>query len=87
MGRASVSVVSNIAEGFGMKSDAHFVRFRRDARGSAEELRVHLEIALHREAITPEQCHSLRDQFAEISRVLSGLIRYLRESNWTDRRR
>lgn len=40
--RASVSVVSNIAEGFEKDSPREFVRFLRIAKGSAGEVRAQL---------------------------------------------
>ncbi|WP_439181610.1 four helix bundle protein [Carboxylicivirga taeanensis] len=43
--RASVSIPSNIAEGFGRKSDGDFSRFLSIALGSSFEVQTQLEIA------------------------------------------
>lgn len=39
--RASVSVMSNIAEGFESRTDAQFINFLATARASAGEVRAH----------------------------------------------
>ena len=44
--RASVSIMANIAEGFGRKSRKEFANFLNMAHGSAAELQSHLYIAL-----------------------------------------
>lgn len=44
--RASVSIMANIAEGHGRRSDKEFANFLNMARGSASEVQSHLYIAL-----------------------------------------
>ena len=44
--RCSVSIPSNIAEGYGRNSDAELSRFLNISRGSAMELKSHLYVAL-----------------------------------------
>ena len=44
--RASVSVPSNIAEGFERHSNKDFIRFLRIAKGSSGELRTQIHIAV-----------------------------------------
>ena len=44
--RASVSVMSNIAEGFESRTDTQFINFLGHAKGSAGEVRSQLYVAL-----------------------------------------
>src|SRR5437763_16866023 len=44
--RASVSIMANIAEGFGRRSDKEFANFLNMAHGSATEVQYHLYVAL-----------------------------------------
>jgi four helix bundle protein len=46
MCRASVSIPSNIAEGFERHSNKEFIRYLRIAKGSSGELRTQIYIAL-----------------------------------------
>ncbi len=79
MQRAVVSIMSNIAEGFERGSKREFSRFLLIAKGSCGELRSQLYIALDAEYITQPQFEGLTSQAAEISRMLSGLHKSLRE--------
>jgi four helix bundle protein len=45
--RCSVSIPSNIAEGFGRNSESEFIRYLNIATGSLFELQTQLEIALN----------------------------------------
>ena len=44
--RASVSIMANIAEGFGRRSDKEFANFLNVAHGSVSEVQSHLYVAL-----------------------------------------
>jgi len=44
--RASVSIMANIAEGFGRRSDKEFANFLNMAHGSVSETQSHLYVAL-----------------------------------------
>lgn len=44
--RSSVSIMANIAEGFGRKSDKEFANFLNYAHGSVAETQSHLYVAL-----------------------------------------
>jgi four helix bundle protein len=75
MRRASVSVPSNIAEGYARQSRTDYLRFLRMARGSLAELETQLILA---EDLGYIQVPSeLRDIRSEADRVLQGLIRSL----------
>jgi len=75
--RASVSVMSNIAEGFERGSDKDVQRFLYMAKGSAGEVRSQLFVALELGYLTAEEFADLRTKAEEVSKVLSGFISYL----------
>ena len=78
--RAAVSVMANIAEGYERGGDKEFVQFLSVAKGSCGELRSHLCVALDQRYLTEAQHRVACDKAMEVSRLLSGLIRYLRQS-------
>ncbi|MGQ0695880.1 MAG: four helix bundle protein [Nitrospiraceae bacterium] len=75
--RASVSIMSNIAEGFERCSDKEFHRFLYIVKGSAGEVRSHLFVALDLGYVTTDEFHDLRSRAEEASKALSGFISYL----------
>lgn len=77
--RASVSVMANIAEGFGRRSDKEFANFLNFAHGSAAECQSHLYVALDIEYLSKAAFDSLYQQFDECSRMIIGLSHHLRK--------
>ena len=75
--RASVSVMSNIAEGFERSADREFRRFLYIAKGSAGEVRSQLFVALDLEYLTSDEFSDLRLKAEEVAKTLSGFITYL----------
>jgi len=75
--RASVSAMSNIAEGFERCSDKEFHRFLYIAKGSAGEVRSHLFVALDLTYLTSDEFSDLRLKAEEVAKALSGFITYL----------
>lgn len=78
MRRASVSVVSNIAEGQGRLTKGEFLQFLGNARGSLFELETQLEIALELRYVSSEVQKKTSEQMAEVRRLLIGLMDSLR---------
>jgi four helix bundle protein len=80
MRRAVVSIVSNIAEGFGRGGDTEFRQFLSNAKGSANELRAQLYVATDAGYFDEDQFQRLHALAVETDRLIAGFMRYLAES-------
>jgi four helix bundle protein len=60
MKRSSVSIVSNIAEGWGRESEKSFTHFLRISRASLYELETQLEIAIRQNLLKEENGELLK---------------------------
>jgi len=80
--QASVSVLSNIAEGFERGGDREFVQFLSNAKGSCGEVRCQLYAALDERYLSEAEFEELYRRSLEVSRLLSGFMTYLRRSDW-----
>jgi four helix bundle protein len=78
--RTLVSITSNIAEGFERGGNKEFIQFLANAKGSCGESRDQLYAALDEQYISADEFKSLCGQALEISRMISGLMRYLKQS-------
>ena len=78
MRRSSLSVVSNIVEGCARHSEADYVRFLDIAYASAKELEYQISIAHRLGYLPPVAYQETHKLCTETSRVLSGLLRALR---------
>jgi len=76
--RASVSIMSNIAEGFSRQTDKEFAQFLYIAKGSASEVQSHLYIAYDLSYINEEIFKSLLEKTEEIINLIGGFVRYLK---------
>jgi four helix bundle protein len=83
--RASVSVMSNIAEGFESRTDVQFINFLGMARASAGEVRAQLYIALDQKYITEDQFKETFALAQTCARQISNFVKYL-EANPRPRR-
>ena len=77
MRRASVSIMSNIAEGFESQTQALFIQYLGHAKGSAGELRAQLYIALEQSYMTKDEFDSAFALAEVCSKQLARFIQYL----------
>jgi four helix bundle protein len=78
--RAAVSVMSNIAEGFERDGTNEFLHFLSIAKGSLAEIQSHLYVAFDQGYVTKDQFDCLRSLTSENTRLIAGLMNYLRRS-------
>lgn len=78
--RAAVSVCANIAEGFARQTDREFVQFLYTARGSVAEVQSQLYVARDLEYVSEDCFLGLYGMADDVSRMISGFIRYLKAS-------
>jgi four helix bundle protein len=76
--RASVSVPSNIAEGYGRSSRKEYVQFLFVAQGSLKELETHAILALQLSFVPEENVRKLLKESETLGKMLGALIRSLK---------
>ncbi|MCP3677718.1 MAG: four helix bundle protein [Deltaproteobacteria bacterium] len=74
---ASVSLMSNIAEGFGRRFNKEFVQYLFVSQGSAAEIQSQAYLALDQSYISKEEFQKMYKQAEIVSKLNSGLISYL----------
>ena len=84
--RASVSTMANVSEGFERGGDKEFTQFLSTSKGSCGEVKSHLYVALDQGYLTSASFDQLYGQASEVSRLLSGFMTYLRESDLRGRK-
>jgi four helix bundle protein len=77
MRRAAVSVSSNIAEGFGRRSNKEKKQFYYIAGGSVAELQSQLLAARDLKYASIDDCRSLIEQAVRTHRLINGLISFV----------
>ena len=78
--RASVSIMSNIAEGHDRSGTGEFVHFLAIAKGSAAEVKSQLYVALDQEYINGRTLTETIGLADETASMIGGLMNYLRRS-------
>lgn len=78
--RAVISITSNIAEVFERGGTREFVQFLGHAKGSCGEVRSQLYIALDEAYLSQPDWEELHNRCLEISRLLDGFAKYLRQT-------
>lgn len=79
--RATVSIMSNIAEGFDRRSDKEFSNFLSIERASAAEVQNDLYIALDLNYISQTEFNQLYQKAKKIAQQINGLMNYLKSGN------
>jgi four helix bundle protein len=79
--KASVSVMSNIAEGFERDGNREFCNFLSIGKGSAGEVRSQLYVALDQKYIDRKDFEDIYWKAKESGRVIAGLANYLKRSD------
>lgn len=78
---AAVSSMGNISEGFVRRSNKEFIQFLFISVSSAAELQSHIYVALDQSYISQELFEKIYTQTDKTSRLISGLITYLRNND------
>ncbi len=76
--RASVSVMSNIAEGFDAGSNSEFIRFLGYAQRSCSEIQSQLYIALDQDYVSKAVFDAIHELAEKTNRKIGAFIKYLK---------
>jgi four helix bundle protein len=77
--KASVSIMSNVAEGFERDGNSELRNFLSIAKGSAGEVRSQLYVALDQNYIDSAQFEGIYSLSQETARTIAGFMNYLRD--------
>ncbi|MFG0242054.1 MAG: four helix bundle protein [Phycisphaerales bacterium JB054] len=77
--RAAISVMANIAEGYGRGTRQDYLRFLRMSRGSLFEVESHALAAIDLGFMTEKAADGILETVTDVGKPLSGLIRSLEE--------
>jgi four helix bundle protein len=81
--KSSVSMPSNVAEGFGRHSTAHYIQHLWTAHASGAELETQAEVVCRLELVTSQLAEVLIRDAQEVGRMLNGLVRSLERPEHT----
>jgi len=75
--RAALSVMNNIAEGFGKYSNKEFIRYLDTANNSASEVKSILYVLIDLNYFSEEELRNLQAKADEVKALSLALIKYL----------
>ncbi|MCF8358287.1 MAG: four helix bundle protein [Prolixibacteraceae bacterium] len=78
--RSGISIPSNIAEGYGRNSTNDYIRFLQIASGSLYEFQTQLEIGFRLKYLSKKKYDEVNTLSVEIEKMLSSLIRKIKEN-------
>ncbi len=76
--RATLSIMNNIAEGFGRYSNKEFIRFLEYSSSSAAEVKSMIYVLEDLNYSDSEYLKEIHDQIDKTRKLVLGLIRYLK---------
>jgi four helix bundle protein len=85
LGDSSVSVLSNISEGFGQPTDRAFAHYVTIARTSNNEAISQLAVAAWRGHITEQELEEFEAKSCVMGKGMTSLIAYLRKTDQKER--
>ena len=81
MRRAAVSIPSNIAEGAARNTSKEFIQFLHTAQASLSELDTQVIICKQLNYLSDDSLRSFDEQMERESKLISGLIKYLKKND------
>lgn len=78
--RSSISIPSNIAEGYGRSGNKDYLKFLNISIGSLFEMQTQIEIAFNLNYVTKEQFNNIYELSKEIERMISSYSRKIKET-------
>lgn len=77
--RAAISVMLNIAEGYGRRTRKEFISFLANAHGSVAEIQAALYVALDQKYLNLKEFDQAYKAAEQISKLIAGFSNYLKE--------
>jgi four helix bundle protein len=81
--RSAISVMSNIAEGFGRGGNKEFVQFLYISSGSLSELKTQLYISFDFDLLSQEDLNKFLADTFKLENMIKALIKKMKESEYT----